>query len=181
MATRDFPFQFEGVDRSRSGGAYEGALRNIIHAFKYEGRRSLAVPLAAVMRRTGSELLRDAHAVVPVPLHVIRRLRRGFNQADDLARQLDRPVVHALRRRRATAPQAGLTASARRRNVRDAFCVSPLLRASARSRRIEGHVIVLIDDVSTTGATLDACARVLKQAGASEVRALTAARALIRS
>jgi ComF family protein len=170
-----------GIDRSRFGGEYEGALRNIVHAFKYDGRRSLAVPLAAIMRNAGSDLLRDADVVVPVPLHVVRRLRRGFNQASDLARRLDHPVVNALWRIRATSPQAGLTAAARRRNVRRAFRLSPLLSHSTRSRFIDNRTIVLVDDVSTTAATLDACARVLKEAGAKEVRALTAARALRRS
>jgi len=178
---RSFRLQREGVDRSRSGGAYEGALRDIIHAFKYEGRRSLAVPLARMMRAAGADVLRDADAIVPVPLHAIRRLWRGFNQASDLARRLDQRVVHALWRTRATAPQTGLTASARRRNVRTAFGISPVLAGRTRSRFIAGRVIVLIDDVSTTGATLDACARVLKEAGATEVRALTAARALSRT
>jgi ComF family protein len=167
-----------GVDRSRSGGEYEGALRDIIHAFKYDGRRSLAVPLAGIMRTAGDDLLRDADVIVPVPLHAVRRLRRGFNQASDLARRLDHPVVNALWRVRATSPQAGLTAAARRRNVRRAFRLSPLLSRRTRSRFIDTRIVVLVDDVSTTGATLDACARVLKEAGAREVRALTAGRAL---
>jgi ComF family protein len=166
------------IDRSRSGGAYEGALRDIIHAFKYDGRRTLAVPLARIMRAASDDLLRDADVIVPVPLHAVRRLRRGFNQASDLARRLDRPVVNALWRVRATSPQAGLTAAARRRNVRRAFRLSPFLSRSTRSRFIDNRIVVLVDDVSTTGATLDACARVLKDAGATEVRALTAARAL---
>ena len=166
------------IDRSRSGGPYEGALRDIIHAFKYDGRRSLAIPLAGIMRNAGADLLRDADVLVPVPLHAVRRLKRGFNQASDLARRLDRPVVNALWRVRATSPQAGLTAAARRRNVRRAFRRSPILSRSTRSRCIDGRIVVLVDDVSTTGATLDACARVLKEAGAREVRALTAARAL---
>ena len=166
------------VDRSRSGGEYEGTLRDIIHAFKYDGRRSLAVPLARIMRNAGADVLRDADVVVPVPLHAVRRVRRGFNQASDLARRLDHPVVNALWRVRATSPQAGLTAAGRRRNVRRAFRLSPLLLRSAHARFIENRIVVLVDDVSTTGATLDACARVLKEAGAREVRALTAARAL---
>src|SRR2546428_8555639 len=96
-------------DRGRAAGEYEGTLREIIHAFKYDGRRSLARPLAAMMRTAGSELLRDADFVVPVPLHPWRRLRRGFNQAEALATWLERPVVNALRRSRATQPQAGVT------------------------------------------------------------------------
>ena len=129
--------------------------------------------------------------MVAVPLHPWRRLRRGFNQALDLARELDRPVVHALWRVRVTPPQMGLPAQARRTNVRDAFILSPWLSPAFRraalscatklgERRrdgppIEGSVIVLVDDVRTTGATLEACARVLKRAGAREVRALTVA------
>jgi predicted amidophosphoribosyltransferase len=104
-------------------------------------------------------------------------MRRGFNQADDLAQRLDLPVVHALWRPRPTAPQTGLHAAARRRNVRDAFALSPLLVGMARKRLLDAR-IVLVDDVRTTGATLDACAAVLKAAGAREVRALTVARAV---
>jgi ComF family protein len=165
------------VDAGRAAGEYEGALREIIHAMKYDGRRLLARPLGAMMRAAGSDLLRDAACVVPVPLHPWRRMRRGFNQATDLARQLEGPVVHALWRTRATLPQTRLTGAARRRNVRRAFTLSPLLARSVRRRHLAGRVVVLVDDVRTTGATLDACAAVLKAAGAREVRALTVARA----
>ena len=92
------------VDASRAAGEYEGALREIIHAFKYGGRRSLARPLAALMQAEGADVLRGVDCVVPVPLHPWRRLRRGFNQAVELARHLDAPVVSLLWRRRATAP-----------------------------------------------------------------------------
>jgi ComF family protein len=160
------------VDAARAAGAYEGTLRAIIQAFKYDGRRSLAHPLAAMMRAAGADMLRDADCVVPVPLHRWRRLRRGFNQAADLARHLDAPVVHGLRRTRATAPQTGSSAAARRRNVRRAFALSPFVR---HTRPLAGRVVVLVDDVRTTGATLDECARVLKAGGAREVRALTVA------
>jgi ComF family protein len=165
------------VDAARSAGLYEGSLREIVHAFKYEGRRGLASPLAAMMRTAGASLLHDADLLVPVPLHVWRRVRRGFNQSDDLARRLDVPVMRLLMRARATAPQTGLTAAARRRNVRDAFRLSPFVPRGAR-RQLEGRIVVLVDDVRTTGATLDACASVLKDAGAGEVRALTVARAV---
>jgi ComF family protein len=166
------------LELMRSGGDYEGTLREIIHAFKYDGRRSLATPLAAIMRDAGADVLRGADALVPVPLHLTRRLHRGFNQAADLARALHLPVINALWRSRATRTQTGLTAAARRRNVRRAFRMSPLVTRGGGSHRIRGRVLVLVDDVRTTGATLDACARVLKQAGAAEVHALTAARAL---
>jgi ComF family protein len=162
------------VDRARAVGAYDGALRSIVHALKYDARRSIAGPLAALMRARGADVLASADAVVPVPLHRSRRRARGFNQADDLARHLMLPLVHALRRTRATAAQADLPAAQRHRNVRGAFAVT----RSARS--LEGAVVVLIDDVSTTGATLEACARALKERGVREVRALTAARVVGR-
>lgn len=158
------------VDRTRAVGAYEGTLRSIVHALKYDGCRSLARPLARLMRDRGADMLAGASAVVPVPLHGSRRRDRGFNQARDLARHLGLPLVDALRRVRATAPQAELPAAQRHANVRDAFAVRRPV-AALRTR-----VVVLVDDVSTTGATLNACARVLKEAGVGEVRALTAAR-----
>lgn len=158
------------VDRARAVGAYHGALRAIVHAFKYEGRRSLARPLADLMRRRGIDVLAGASCVIPVPLHASRRRQRGFNQANDLARRLDLPVVPALRRVRATATQTDLPAAQRHRNVRDAFAVTRSASTLGRG------IVVLVDDVSTTGATLEACARVLKEAGVKEVRALTAAR-----
>jgi ComF family protein len=164
------------VDLGRAAGDYEGALRQIIHAFKYDGRRSLARPLGTLLlSRCGAELLEGAGCVVPVPLHPWRRLRRGYNQASDLASRLPLPLVHALWRSRQTPSQAGLPSPARHRNVRGAFQLSPLLTSRMRSL-IAGSVVVLVDDVRTTGATLDACAHVLKDAGAREVRALTVAR-----
>jgi ComF family protein len=158
----------------RAAGEYEGALRAIIHTFKYDDRRSLARPLGHLMRAAGCDLLDDAACVVPVPLHPWRHFRRGFNQAALLAAALERPVVRALWRTRWTRPQSGLGREMRERNVRRAFRMSPLLSRSRTHRFIAGRVVVLVDDVRTTGATLDACARVLLEAGAGEVRALTA-------
>ena len=134
-------------DARRAAGGYDGSLPRIIHAFKYEGRRSLAQPLGVMLRERGERLLQDAACVVPVPLFLWRRLRRGFNQAAELSRHLDRPVLHALWRVRPTPPQAGLTAAARRWNVRGAFRLSPLLSSQARHTFITGHAVVLIDDV----------------------------------
>jgi ComF family protein len=165
------------VEVARSTGDYDGVLRKIIHAFKYDGRRTLSSPLGAMVRGAGADLLDEVSCAVPVPLHPWRRFRRGFNQAADLAAALPVPVVHALWRRRITAPQTGLAAGARRRNVRGAFVMSPLLRRRVRQTMIVDRIVVLVDDVRTTGATLEACAHVLKDAGAKEVRALTVARA----
>ncbi|MEQ1758789.1 MAG: ComF family protein [Vicinamibacterales bacterium] len=163
------------VDLTRAAAVYHGPLRRIIHAYKYEGRRSLARPLGDLLQAAGGDLLRDASCVVPVPLHPLRRVSRGFNQARELALTLPLPTVTALWRVRATQPQEHLTAAARHHNVRGAFRVSPLLGHRVHERLIRNQVVVLVDDVRTTGATLNQCARVLKDAGAREVRALTVA------
>ncbi|CAN5881023.1 ComF family protein [soil metagenome] len=160
------------ISRARAVAAYEGRLRDILHALKYGGRRSVARPLSHLMAISGARILEGADFVVPVPLHLVRSYRRGFNQAADLAADLGVPAVSALRRVRRTATQTNLPETERHRNVLGAFVVTRRAR-----QRVRGSVIVVIDDVSTTGATLDACARVLLDAGALEVRALTAARA----
>ncbi len=168
---------------ARSAGRHDGPMRELVHALKYQGRRLLAEPLGTLLLAAGRDVLASADAVVPVPLHPIRSMRRGFNQADDLARQLKLPVWRVLRRRRHGPSQTSLPASERRRNLETHFGLS--LRAMAASRaarsgrsRVHGSKLVLIDDVMTTGATLEACARVLMDAGAVDVRALTVARAV---
>ena len=158
------------VARARAIGPYAGALRDIVHALKYDGRRSLAKPLAQCMRHAGDDLLMQASVAVPVPLHPARRRERGFNQAADLARHIGLPVVPALARVRATPSQTTLHAVDRHANVRGAF------RATSRVRDLRGATVLVVDDVRTTGATLEACASVLKEAGVREVLALTAAR-----
>ena len=167
------------IRRRRAVGPYEGVLRRLVHVLKYEQRLALARPLGRLMRRAGAGMLADADCSVPVPLHPRRQRARGFNQAAELAARLGLPVVGALRRTRATAPQTALPAAERRRNVRGAF--APARRFGIFGIRpgraaVEGACVVLVDDVTTTGATLDACARVLRRAGAREVRALTLAR-----
>jgi ComF family protein len=157
----------------RAIGDYDGSLRAILHALKYDGRRSLAVSVADRMRRECADALIAADVLVPVPLHRRRQRARGFNQAEELARHIGLPVCVALKRIRPTASQTGLPAAQRHKNVRDAFRLR--WRAS-----VGGLRVVLVDDVCTTGATLEACARVLREAGAGDVRAITAARVVSR-
>jgi ComF family protein len=158
------------IAAGRAIGDYEGPLRAIVHAFKYDGRRSIASPLSTLLRRHGASILCGADLAVPVPLHWSRQWRRGFNQAHELAVGLGLPVRDLLRRRRHTRSQTGLSAEERHANVHDAFVLA------RRPGPLTGLCIVLVDDVSTTGATLEACACVLMERGAREVRTLTAAR-----
>jgi ComF family protein len=159
-------------------GPYEGPLRIAIHELKYRGRRRVASRLAETLldSATARALVEGSDVLVPVPLHPRRLRERGFNQATLLARELGRRVGRAcgegtLVRRKDTNPQAGLSAAARRRNVEGAFAV--------RHRgQVAGKVVILVDDVFTTGATAYECARALADAGAREVRLLSVARVL---
>jgi ComF family protein len=166
-----------GFDSAYSYGAYDGVLQQLIHLFKYARVRPLAAPLGAFL---ASAIPRDQRfdVVVPVPLHWRRRWARGFNQsallAQAVARRYGISVVSALRRRRATTSQAGLTHARRRLNVADAFVVK-------RNKVVAGRRILLVDDVMTTGATATSCALALKQAGARYVALLTLARVDRRS
>jgi predicted amidophosphoribosyltransferase len=186
------------IDWACAVDRYEGRMKEIVHSLKYEGRRSIAPPLGGLMRECGAELLRGANLVVPVPLHPRREYERGFNQADDLARHLGVPVLPLLKRVIFTRSQIELPRDQRQENVRNAFALndkpqglSPqrlMGRQGSMGRPFPGNscsdeplgssirVVVLVDDVSTTGATLEACAQVLKANGVKEVRALTAAR-----
>ena len=163
----------------RAVGPFDAVLRDVVHGLKFRSRRSLATRLGPLLRGAAGELLDDADAVVPVPLHPWRQWRRTYNQADLLAATLGRPVWHVLRRRRSTPPQTALDRHARQANVRHAFALGGWMPgAEDRARRqVEGRTLVLVDDVLTTGATLEACARVLVDGGAREVRAVTVARA----
>jgi ComF family protein len=161
-----------GFDQVYSFGAYEGTLRKLIHVFKFEGVRTLQRPLGSLLAQVlPREMSFDA--IVPMPLHWRRRWERGFNQSELLAREIARrwqtPVQNPVRRRKATAPQAGLTSSQRRKNVQGAF-------EAKQGCRLDRMHILLIDDVLTTGATASACARALKRAGASRVTFLSLAR-----
>ncbi len=157
-------------------GPYEGPLRVVIHELKFSGRRRAAGRLAAALLEDAAvrRLVATSDVLVPVPLHPRRVRERGFNQAalvaQELARRADRACCpDALVRRLDTVPQAGLSAAARRRNVRAAFAVR-------RKASVAGRTVTLVDDVVTTGATALACGRELVAAGAREVRLLAVAR-----
>jgi ComF family protein len=161
-----------GFDEVFSWGSYEGPLRELVHLYKYQRMQPLARQFAAWMAMA---LPRESRfdAVVPMPLHWIKRLQRGFNQSELLAREIAKkwnvPLRKALRRKRATVAQAGLTNAKRRANVQGAF-------AASRGVRLDGMRILLVDDVITTGATASAAARALKRAGAGHVAVLALAR-----
>lgn len=158
----------------RSVWRYEGEARKLVHAFKFGGQTSLCRPLAAQLARAYQEHLLEADVLMPVPLTGGRRRTRGYNQAGLLAREVSRvtavPHSEALRRRGGATPQANsASAEERRRNVVGVFEVS-------RPAAVEGRRVLLIDDVATTGATLNACATTLLDVGASDVSCLTLAR-----
>jgi len=168
---RHSPREIESI---RSAVIFEGPLRQAIHHLKYSGRSSLAEPLGRFLTECWIASPLPADLIVPVPLHEARLRERGYNQSTLLARQLARtselPLAEeALKRVRATTPQVTLNAIEREANVRGAF--------EARADLVIGRRILLVDDVCTTGATLEACSRALKQGGATSVWGLTLARA----
>lgn len=158
-------------------GPYVGALRALVHALKYEKRRRVARRLAQALAKDPAvaALLTPGAILLPVPLHPRRRRERGFNQSELLSEELARlgpglaVCPGALVRRKDTPAQAGLSAAARRQNVAGAFAVR-------RRSQVAARVVVLVDDVVTTGATALACARVLREAGVAELRLLSVAR-----
>lgn len=160
-------------ERARAVALYDDVARRLVHRLKYEDRLDLAAAMARMMGRAGAELLAEADCVVPVPLHRLRLWRRRFNQAGllarILARQAGRPYDPAcLRRIKATRSQVGLSRAARAANLQGAFRVP-----DAAKGRLQGRRVLLIDDVSTTGATANAAARALLRGGASAVDVLT--------
>jgi ComF family protein len=166
------PLRLEGI---RAVADHAGVMRKAVHALKYEGQTSLARPLAALMvSATSKHGLYPVDGIVPVPLHPRRLRERGYNQATLIARELARtlslPILEdALVRSRATKTQTQLSAAERRVNVVDAF--------TAEAAGLAGRSLLLVDDVCTTGSTLQACADALRGAGASSVYALTLTRA----
>jgi ComF family protein len=156
-------------ERARAAAHFDGVMRDLMHAFKYadchDGRRLFGRWLSQAAR----PLLNDVDLIVPVPLHPHRLRARRFNQSALLAQELAwlsglpyEPLI--LKRDRNTASQVGLTRDQRRQNLQGAFSVPP-----EAANRIHGHNVLLVDDVITTGTTTNACARVLKRAGAARV------------
>lgn len=161
----------------RSALKFNEPTRALVHAFKYEKYLNIAPFFAEVMYRTyrKNPEFREAEFLVPVPIHKKRQRKRGFNQAEVLAKHLSKicgiPVLNALVRTKNTASQTKLTRQERKENILDAFAL-----VEGTEGKIKKRAFILIDDVCTTGATLEECARVLKAAGAREVLALTALR-----
>jgi ComF family protein len=161
----------------RMFGSYEGSLRSCIHAFKYDGQQRLAEPLGKLLVQAYIKYGLHADLLIPVPLHKEREQQRGYNQAALLGRQCAMLLGVPLRedmvvRTRATATQAGLKAEERWQNVVDAFVCSSKLT----TKEVFGRTILMIDDVCTTGSTLEASAAPLFAAGARSVGGLVLAR-----
>jgi len=164
------------LDKGRAALVYDDGSRSLLLGFKHADRTDRTGLLACWMAAAGADLWSDADLIVPVPLHWRRLWMRRYNQAALLAHALSqktgtRCASHAVRRLHHTPQQKGLSRAARRRNVASQFAVR-------NPAEIAGRRIVLVDDVWTTGATLLSIARCLKEAGARQVFALTAARVL---
>src|SRR5271163_1916055 len=162
--------------RARAAVRYDDVARTLVHALKYQDRTDLAPAMGRWMARAGRELLTDADALVPVPLHWKRGWSRRYNQSGALARVIERQTgvklaSEALRRVRPTQQQIGLSRAERASNVQGAFKV-----AADRKADIAGRRVILIDDVLTSGATAGACAQALLRAKAAQVDVLVFAR-----
>jgi ComF family protein len=162
--------------RARAAVRYDDVARTLVHALKYQDRTDLAPAMGRWMTRAGRELIGEADALIPVPLHWRRGWSRRYNQSGALARVIEKQtgvkvVSEALRRIRPTQQQIGLSRAQRASNVQGAFKVAP-----DRQSEIQGRSVVLIDDVLTSGATVDACARALLRAKAASVDVVVFAR-----
>lgn len=163
-------------DRARAACLYDDHVRDLILKLKHGDRTDLSGLFARWISRAAADILRDVDGVLPTPLHPWRLLSRRYNQAAEIARPLARQarlpyLPDALIRRRRTPSQAAKSADARRGNVAGAFAVDPRWVAKVAGRRL-----LLVDDVLTTGATMEACALALKAAGASRVDVAVIAR-----
>lgn len=190
-ASCGFPFEYDvgkeslcgdclarppAYDRARAAFVYDEISRSPVLAFKHGGRTEGLRAFSAHMFRAGRVFWPEADMIIPVPLHRSRLVKRRFNQSALLARKLStltelpfEPDI--LLRTRATPSQGAQSAAGRRRNVRGAFSVSQKFKS-----RLKGQHVVLVDDVMTTGATINACAKTLKRAGVSYIDVITLAR-----
>jgi ComF family protein len=162
-------------DRARAVAHYSGSMRTLIHQFKYADRHDARALYGRWLAEAAGELRAGPDLIVPVPLSRLRLLSRRFNQSAILAQELARHTglavdLHLLKRQRFSRAQVGLTRDQRRRNLAGAFRVPRHRRAALRGRNV-----LLVDDVITTGATVEACARTLKRAGAARVDVLALA------
>ncbi len=162
--------------KARAAVFHDGVARKIVHGLKYSDRADLAAMMAAWMIRAGRDVVDDSDVVIAVPLHRSRLFARRYNQSAELARSLARlsgkPFLPGVMRRiRATRQQVGLGLRARQDNVRGAFSIKP-----EQVQRILGLKVLLVDDVLTTGSTVEAATRALLRAGAGQVNVLTFAR-----
>jgi ComF family protein len=161
--------------RARAVARFEdGPARRLVHRLKYSDRGELAAPMAAWMARAGADVLAEADAITPVPLHARRLWTRRFNQAAalgrEIARRVGKPFEPALLRRiKATRSQVGLSREQRVQNMQGAFRAAP-------AASVQGRRIALVDDVLTSGATANAAARALLRAGAAQVDLIVFAR-----
>jgi len=165
-------------DRARAVLAYDDFSKSLLLNLKHGDRTDLAPLLGRWLRRAGRALIAQADVVAPVPMHRSRLFRRRFNQAGLLAAGMTqgtghRPALDLLERIRATPTQGHLSRLARSRNVRGAFAVRPKYRGE-----LDGKRVLLVDDVFTTGATVEECARILRRAGVDAVDVITVARVL---
>jgi ComF family protein len=164
-----------GIVQMEWCAAYAGPARACLHALKYDGELRLVEPLADLMAERWRRVSVGGDVLVPVPVHAARRRQRGFDQAELLARGVGRrlglPVVPAVTRAARTTAQHQLGRRARAANVSSAF-----IAHAAHASRVRGRWVVLIDDLTTTGATFAGCARALYDAGALAVSGLALAR-----
>ena len=171
---------------ARAAVTFDGVVLQLVHAFKYQGKAGLAKPLGRILWIALQQHFNPAkiHRIIPVPLHPLRLRKRGYNQALLLARRWPEwlaPIMAEnnapriddtiLLRRKNTETQTGLGKQQRRENIGNAFAV-------AEGTRLRDEHVLIVDDVYTTGSTLEECARVLRGAGAARVDVLTLARAL---
>lgn len=163
-------------DHARSAAYFDGPMRHLIHSFKYADRHEALACFAQWLVYAGKDLFPTANMLIPVPLHYDRLRKRRFNQSAMLAKELSRKTkipnnAFLLQRRKNTPSQVGLTFKQRQKNVSGAFYIE-----KAKQSQIDGAHVILVDDVFTSGATVEACAKCLKTSGAKRVDVLTLAR-----